>query len=646
MERTVTFLQYLAQALYALVFVVVLVQAIRRPWRANVDIALFFGASAAVIAGTALVAFLGTADRPLAGAALGAFLMALPYLLLRLVRDFADVPTAITRLAEVGLALSVAGLLLLPGQLPIPATLLMVAYFVGLVLYATGAFVQQARHSTGVTRRRMQAVGLGSLFLGLDIAIAGVGAALPDQAPLWQSVSAVLGLLSGAAYFLGFATPVWLRRAWQEPELRRFLSIAARLPRLPETAQIVAEIERGATQSVGGTNANVGLWNPHTRHLRYFNKLADPAPVLTSGYAGLEWHENTWDVAPESLAAGQAFLQQQPVFIPDALRADPEHADLYRAAGAGAVLAAPITAGTERLGLLIVWAPRAPIFGDSDLQLVQLLADQAAVVLESRALIDEAARVRAREEATRLKDDFLSAAAHDLKTPLTTILAQAQLLQRRAGAENLNPSYRQGLDRLITEARRLRDLVLELLDASRAEIGRLTGPRTRVDLADLVREICVRNSTALHSCRAEAPEHLEAHHDPPRIRQLLDNLVENAVKYSPDGGEVVLRLVAESTSVHLSVTDRGIGIAPEDMPRLFDRFHRGSNVDDKRFSGMGLGLYICRAIVEEHGGRIWAESTVGQGTTFRVDLPLDARGVGAPFSAGGDAEAQRAQTAA
>src|SRR5207244_12703351 len=124
-----------------------------------------------------------------------------------------------------------------------------------------------------------------------------------------------------------------------------------------------------------------------------------------------------------------------------------------------------------------VVAPRAPVFANSDLELVQLLADQAAVILDSRALIDEAAHVAAREEAARLKEDFLSSAAHDLKTPLTGIVTQAQVLRRRVERDPTAPADRVGLDRLLDQSQRLKNLVLELLDVSRLEQGSLVGER-------------------------------------------------------------------------------------------------------------------------------------------------------------------------
>ena len=606
-------LQALTQAVYVLIFLVVAAEAVRRPSRANVNIALLFGATALIIALGWIRTALHITLPPALTALTGALLMALPYLLLRLVDDFAAVPRLLMRGAEVGLVLAVAGLFLGPAPLPAPLTLLYVAYFVGLEIYAALKFVRAARRSGGVTRRRMQAVAAGSLCLGLVLVVAGLQVALPALRPWWMALSILFGLASGLAYFLGFAPPAWLRRAWQEPELRAFLSRAARLPRLPTTAAIVRELEQGAATSVGAPHAAVGLWVEPEGVLRF-------SPSETGKLV---------DLAPGQGIAGRAFAEQRPVFSANVVREYPEHAATYQASNALALLAAPITAGQTRLGVLVVYAPRAPIFAADDLVLVQLLADQAAVILESRALIDEAARVRAREEATRLKDDFLSAAAHDLKTPLTTLMAQAQLLERNARRHPDRPADPTGLQRIVTEVQRLTRLVLELLDASRVEQGQLVGPREPVDLVALAQEVCGRQSSQRHPCTVAADGPLVGQYDRVRVLQLLDNLVENAVKYSPAGGEVRVRVWRDPDGAHITVTDQGIGIPAADMPRLFERFHRGANVDDRRFAGMGLGLYICRGIAEQHGGQIWAESAgPGRGSTLHVVLPLADMGAG------------------
>jgi signal transduction histidine kinase len=107
-----------------------------------------------------------------------------------------------------------------------------------------------------------------------------------------------------------------------------------------------------------------------------------------------------------------------------------------------------------------------------------------------------------------------------------------------------------------------------------------------------------------------------------RITQLLENLTENAIKYSPLGSAIVLKVWANDDCIFLSVSDQGIGIPAHDLPHIFERFYRAANVDDRRFAGMGLGLFICRGIVEQHGGRISVTSRAGQGSTFQVELPL------------------------
>ncbi len=244
------------------------------------------------------------------------------------------------------------------------------------------------------------------------------------------------------------------------------------------------------------------------------------------------------------------------------------------------------------------------------------------MILESRALIDEATRVRARAEAARLRDDFLSSAAHDLKTPLTSMLAQAQLLERKAQRDPTAPADAPGLQRIVSETRRLSALVLELLDASRAEQGRLVGAREWMDIALVLREAAERHSSDRHPCRLASDGPVEGDFDRTRIEQLINNLIENAVKYSPDGGAVELRTWREGETAHVTVTDHGIGIPSQELPRVFDRFHRGQNVDDRQFAGMGLGLFICRAIVKEHGGRIEATSRQGEGTTIHAQLPI------------------------
>jgi signal transduction histidine kinase len=594
----------LTQIIYVLIFVNVTLRAVRQPTRAHTDIAMFFGALAFLIVVSRVTALAGV-TLPWLPTVLVGILMAVPYILLRLVDDFTGVRGIIKRGAELGLAVGIIAAYATAPTLPLPVTLYLVAYFFVVSIYCAVAFVRASRRSRGVTRRRMEAISLGSILIGTDLLIAGLTPlARPDDRAALQALAQLLGLGSGIAYFLGFAPPPILRRAWQEPELRSFLARAASLPRLPTTLDIVRELERGATNSTG-TTARIGLWQEGESRVRFWND-----------------DDTTVDVEPGRHFAGRAFELQRSIFSTNPTRDNPDGAEGYRSRNVGAVLATPITAGERRLGVLTLTAPRPPIFAVSDIELAGLLADQAAVILESRALIDHAARVKAREEATRLKEDFLSAAAHDLKTPLTTVVAQAEFLERRATREPSAPADVAGIRRIVREGKRLTALVGDLLDATRLEQGRLVGEREAVDLATMAHDLCAHDTTPPTTCRVEASAPVVGVYDRRRIEQLLQNLLENAKKYSPERTPITVKVWQQDGEARLAVQDSGIGIPAADLPRIFERFSRASNVDDRRFHGMGLGLYICRGIVEEHGGRIWVESEVGKGSTFHVGLPL------------------------
>ena len=591
------------QIIYVLIFISVAQRAVRQPTTAHTDMVLFFGAVAFIIL-VARVATLIDAAPPWLTTVEIAVLMALPYILLRLVDDFTQVRGAFKRLAELGLVAGVVATYATAPTPPTPVTLYIVLYFFVVSIFCAVAFIRAARRSRGVTRRRMEAISLGSILLGTDILVAGLTPLAPEDRAVLQALGQLLGLGSGIAYYLGFAPPPILRRAWQEPELRAFLARAASLPRLPTTLHIVRELEHGAANSTG-TAARIGLWQEDTSKLRFW-----------------EDDDTTVDLEPGKHFAGRAFELQRPIFSTNPIRDNPEGAANYRSRRVGAILAAPITAGERRLGVLTLIAQRAPIFAGSDIELASLLADQAAVILESRALIDHAARVRAREEATRLKEDFLSAAAHDLKTPLTTVVAQAEFLERRATRDPNAPADLAGIRRVVRESKRLAGLVGDLLDATRLEQGRLVGEREPVDLATLAHEICSHDVADLSSCQVEASAPVVGEYDRRRVEQLFQNLVENARKYSPERKPIKIKVWQQDREARVSVEDSGIGIPAADLPRIFERFSRASNVDDRRFHGMGLGLFICRGIVEEHGGRIWVESEVGKGSTFHVALPI------------------------
>jgi signal transduction histidine kinase len=276
-----------------------------------------------------------------------------------------------------------------------------------------------------------------------------------------------------------------------------------------------------------------------------------------------------------------------------------------------------------------------PAYGSADLAvfgLISLLITLLYVRLREAHRREEAAR-RTAEEAIRLRDGFLAAAAHDLRNPLTAIMGTCQMLRQRVHHTDARTTERwaAAVDRVDTAARRLAAQVDQLLDVACAESGRPLGlRRVQVDLVVLVRRVVAEREgiSARHSFRVEAnPEQLIGSFDPVRLERVVDNLVSNAVKYSPLGGAVTLALscqrTANGTWAVLSVRDEGLGIPAADLPGVLEPFRRASNVGPIR--GTGIGLTSARQIVEEHGGRISVASREGAGTTFTVCLPLASR---------------------
>lgn len=234
--------------------------------------------------------------------------------------------------------------------------------------------------------------------------------------------------------------------------------------------------------------------------------------------------------------------------------------------------------------------------------------------------------VTAERELEREKEDFLAAAAHDLKTPLTTIKGVAQLLERRAQRAGSLPAeeIQRQIERIDTTASKMNALIGTLLDLTRLELNHpLDLVLSPADLVAIVRQVVgVQRFSDRHRVIVRAAEeHLHGEWDVARLERVVANLVTNAVKYSPAGGDVYIDLGRDGECAVLSVTDSGLGVPAEDLPRIFERFFRARNVIDE-VAGAGIGLAACKRIVEQHGGELVVESEEGVGSTFTVRLPL------------------------
>lgn len=235
-------------------------------------------------------------------------------------------------------------------------------------------------------------------------------------------------------------------------------------------------------------------------------------------------------------------------------------------------------------------------------------------------------RLRAAEQALRARDELLAVAAHELKTPLSTIAGYAQSLQLRAARQGHLPRRDQDTLRVIVgQARRLDRLIDSLLDLASLQRGQLQLESRPVDLVALARRAAdeVGLTTTRHTITVDGPERpLLVSGDALRLEQVLWNLLQNAIKYSPAGGPIQVRLQRHGREVWLQVRDQGIGIPEEEQGQLFQRFYRAGNQGAQQVRGAGIGLAVVHDVVRRHGGVVEVASVVGEGSTFTVRLPL------------------------
>ena len=259
-----------------------------------------------------------------------------------------------------------------------------------------------------------------------------------------------------------------------------------------------------------------------------------------------------------------------------------------------------------------------------DIQLLVSAAPILSSIGEITGAVGVATDITELSRLERQKDEFLSIASHELRTPLTALKGLTQLTRRRLEKAHLDEAQHMAMmERSIT---RMDRLIKDLLDVSRIEADKLPLHLERCDLAKLCRQVSEEQTAAsgrsISLLLVEEPVEVEI--DAERIGQVLINLLSNALKYSKDECPITLHLSQEVDQALVSVHDEGVGIAPEALPYLFERFYRvpGTNVQSGSEMGLGLGLYICQTIISRHHGQIGVQSTPGQGSTFWFKLPL------------------------
>jgi signal transduction histidine kinase len=287
-------------------------------------------------------------------------------------------------------------------------------------------------------------------------------------------------------------------------------------------------------------------------------------------------------------------------------------------------LGLPMMVGGRCVGGLVFGRFGGPVFPAEHIRLAEFIAWHVGQLLENRRMALRIASLEAARELARMQDEFVSTVSHELRTPLGFIKGYATTLLRQ-DAEWDAATRIEFLHIIDEEADRLRELIDNLLDSSRLESGAIGMTREPTRIAPLLRSVAERAGVAYPdmALRVVAPDGLPILEiDSIRIAQVLDNLLSNAAKYAP-GAPVELRAVRDGEAMLIEVEDRGPGIAAEHLSQMFQRFYRAPETQ-RTVRGTGLGLYICRKIVESHGGQIGVDSQPGRGTRFYFTLPLAA----------------------
>ena len=324
---------------------------------------------------------------------------------------------------------------------------------------------------------------------------------------------------------------------------------------------------------------------------------------------------------------GRAALTHTPVAVPD-ISEVPADAHLTELARHGwrSMLAVPLVREDRILGALVVRRRTPGEFPPPIIELVETFASQSALAIQNARLFQELAlKSRELEVASRHKSEFLASMSHELRTPLNSVIGFSEVLLDRLFGE-LNEKQEQYLEHIRASGRHLLELLNDILDLSKVEAGKMQLELDRTSLREalehgvaMVSERADRQGLSLIVALEDGVDFMVA--DPLRLKQVILNLLTNAVKFTPSGGRVEANAERVGDEIRVSVKDSGLGIAESDQARIFEAFQQGRRDVSASAEGTGLGLTLCRRIVELHGGRLWVDSRLGQGSTFTFAIP-------------------------
>jgi signal transduction histidine kinase/DNA-binding response OmpR family regulator len=593
-------LTIILEALFGLLFLATLVEFVRRRDALSRDVMLIFGSIAMLflLAGVSVV--VGTLPDWVNGIGVG-FLLAQPLLTLRLANRISPISRPVMLAATFAFGLVALPLAVLPRPMELLWVLGGVVVFIVTDLLAAFYLARDARRRVGAARWRLAAAATGSGMLALAILGAIVGSLLPIPREAASASSEILAVAAGIGFVVAFLPPRWVRRVWNAVASSRFIDDLMDVP---------------------ADAGDEGVWQ----------RLADLAQRTTGAQA----------VAVVAGQSGSAAVS--------AVAADPTVAEVIRGADLstvptgstrndelGALFGAPVLSLLPvRLvdgdpGALLLYQARASLFASDDHDLLGLLlaratvfADRTRAIREQAALAERlAATVQALEQAGKAKSDFLASMSHELRTPLSAVIGFSALMleQPLDGTDRTVPD--EWIGHIHRSGDHLLGLINDVLDLTKIEAGRIELKPEAFDLGAALNEsieglrpLSERKSISVQV--VAEPGSITA--DRGRLRQIIYNLLSNAIKFTPETGQIQIEARWDGDDAHIAVTDTGVGIAEEDLERIFEEF---SQVGDQkaREAGTGLGLALSRRLAEAHGGQLLVSSQSGSGSRFEVVLP-------------------------